>query len=158
MRTAISRLVLALLLGCNRAAPPKRAPTESADVAKVAAPAEGLEAKAPKLADASAYPPWCSASKSEYAAEMERLNFCRRDKDCFYFDSCNPINIAADQGRLLELSAALTSHRCGFPVDDCCRAAPRCVAKRCVAGGATDHGTCTREEKAARQRMQLLRR
>jgi hypothetical protein len=158
MRAPISRLVLALLLACARSAPEKRAARESLDVAKAAASTEGLETKPPNPPDAAAYPPWCASAKSEYAAEMERLNFCRRDRDCFYFDSCNPINIAADHGGLLELSSALTSHRCGFPVDDCCRAAPRCVAKRCVGGGATDYGTCTRQEKAARRRMELLRK
>jgi hypothetical protein len=157
VRTHISGLVFALLLACTCSTSEKRA-NESPDAAKVAASVEGLETNRPGPTDAAPYPPWCGSAKSEYAQELERLNFCRRDKDCFYFDSCNPISISADRGRLVELRSALTSHRCGFAVDDCCRAAPRCIAKRCVGGGPADDATCAREEKAAYRRMRVLRK
>jgi hypothetical protein len=128
---------------------------QSPNAAKLAVPPGNSEAAPLSPPGAATYPPWCSSAKSEYAHELDRLNSCRRDKDCFYFDSCNPISITAERRRLVELRLALTSNRCGFQVVDCCRAAPRCIAKRCVAGGSTDDETCARERKAARRRVRL---
>jgi hypothetical protein len=52
---------------------------ESANIANVATSAEGEGTRGSSPADAVAYPPWCSALKAEYAEELERLTFCRRE-------------------------------------------------------------------------------